>query len=358
MKKRIIGIDVARALAVFGMIIVNFKMVLGGEGNEVAKSITGIFEGKAAATFVVLAGLGLAMMSNSAIDQKDLAKLKVVRARLVKRSVFLIILGLSYLVIWPADILHFYGVYMLFVLAMLRQPPKRIFTVAVLLIFFYPLLMLLWSYDLGWNFETFNYQGFWTISGFLRNLFYNGFHPVLPWASFMLIGFWFGRQDLQNPQFVYKTLRISVIVFASIQLISLLLLNVLSGGNAATHSELSQILGTSPMPPLPIYMISGSSIAIAVICLCILLAEKFPTSRIIDALNKTGQLALTFYVAHVVIGMGLPEVVYSQPLGSYSMSFSLGYAILFSLCCVAFAVVWSKYKKVGPLEWVMRKLTN
>ena len=35
MKKRIIGIDVARALAVIGMIIVNFKIVLGENGNEI-----------------------------------------------------------------------------------------------------------------------------------------------------------------------------------------------------------------------------------------------------------------------------------------------------------------------------------
>ncbi|MFT7429277.1 MAG: hypothetical protein ACI9IZ_001774, partial [Nonlabens sp.] len=32
MKKRIIGIDVARALAVIGMIIVNFKVVFGENG--------------------------------------------------------------------------------------------------------------------------------------------------------------------------------------------------------------------------------------------------------------------------------------------------------------------------------------
>lgn len=358
MKKRIIGIDVARALAVFGMIIVNFKMVLGGEGNDYFKTFVGVFEGKAAATFVVLAGVGLAMMSNSAIDQNDLVKLRGIRVRLVKRALVLFVLGLSYLAIWPADILHFYGIYMLFVLLMLKQPAKRIFTMAIVLIFSYPLAMLLWSYDLGWNFSSFEYTDFWTVNGFLRNLLYNGFHPVIPWAAFMLIGFWLGKQDLQNPTFVYKALRLSVIVFASIQLISLLLLDVFSGGDAATHAELSQVLGTSPMPPLPIYMISGSSIAIAIICFCILLAHKFPSNRLIEVMNKTGQLALTFYVAHVVLGMGLLEVVCHMPLGRYTIGFSLGYAIIFSLCCMLFATVWLKYKKNGPLEWIMRKLTN
>ena len=67
MNKRIIGIDVARALAVIGMIIVNFKTVFGSNGSEWLKSIVSIFDGKAAATFVVLAGVGLALMTNSAI---------------------------------------------------------------------------------------------------------------------------------------------------------------------------------------------------------------------------------------------------------------------------------------------------
>lgn len=67
MKKRIIGIDLARALAVIGMILVNFKIVFGENG---IKSFVDILEGKAAATFVVLAGFGLALMTKSAIKKK------------------------------------------------------------------------------------------------------------------------------------------------------------------------------------------------------------------------------------------------------------------------------------------------
>jgi len=59
MKKRIVGIDDARALSVIGMIIVNFKVVFGAEGSSVLRSIGGTYDGKAAATFVVLAGVGM-----------------------------------------------------------------------------------------------------------------------------------------------------------------------------------------------------------------------------------------------------------------------------------------------------------
>lgn len=123
------------------------------------------------------------------------------------------------------------------------------------------------------------------------------------------------------------------------------------------RNELKQILGTSPMPPLPIYMISGSSFAIFIISTCVILSKKFENSKVISALKDTGQLALTFYAAHVIIGMGLIEFIDPSKMGKYSTGFSILYATGFSLSCILFSVIWKKYKTIGPLEWIMRKLT-
>lgn len=116
MNQRIIGIDVARALALFGMITVNFKVVLGSKGAPWLQALAGFMEGKAAATFVVLAGVGLAFMTRKALETHDREKLKRAYRRILKRALFLFVLGLSYLWIWPTDILHFYGIYMLLAL--------------------------------------------------------------------------------------------------------------------------------------------------------------------------------------------------------------------------------------------------
>ena len=358
MKQRIIGLDVARAFAVIGMIIVNFKMVLGKQGAEWAQLVTSVFEGKAAATFVVLAGVGLALMSNTAFHNNDLQKLKQARIRITKRALFLFLVGLSYMDIWPADFLHFYGIYMFLVILLLKAKPKLVFGTALFLILAYPLMMLIWQYDTGWDFETFEYSGFWTLEGFVRNLFYNGYHPVFPWAAFMLVGLWFGRQDLHDASFIKKTMWISLSTFVFIQLTSYVLIHLLSDGDAVLANELSQILGDSPMPPLPIYMISGSSIALFVITVCIRLGKKFDSNKVIKAFNSTGQLALTFYVAHVVIGMGLAEKIGIHELGHYPVEFALIYALVFSLFCILFAVVWKKYKTSGPLEWLLRKVVG
>ncbi|MCF6268478.1 MAG: DUF1624 domain-containing protein [Melioribacteraceae bacterium] len=77
MTNRLVGIDVARALAIMGMIIVNFKIAFGENGNEVYKLFASLFEGKAAATFVLLAGVGIAFISNNAIRNND--ELKLIR---------------------------------------------------------------------------------------------------------------------------------------------------------------------------------------------------------------------------------------------------------------------------------------
>lgn len=358
MKERIIGIDMARALAVFGMIIVNFKLVVGQEGGDLAKSIAGALEGKAAATFVVLAGVGLALLSKSALQSGNLQKLKVARMRIIKRAIFLFIVGLSYISIWPADILHFYGIYMLFVLVVLQSNARWSFIAAILIVLLYPVLMMFVDYERGWNFDTLEYLDLWSLEGFIRNLFYNGFHPVIPWASFMLIGYWYGRQSIHDKSFVSKSLYLSLSIFLATQLSSYGIIQLLSAGNEAAKTELTIIFGSSPMPPLPIYMISGTSLAISVIAACILIGFSLPSNLFVRWLNQTGQLALTFYVAHVIIGMGGIEAFGTKSLGTYSMEFSLGYALAFSFSCIAFAVIWKKYKSMGPLEWVMRKLTD
>ncbi|MBV6644727.1 MAG: DUF1624 domain-containing protein, partial [Cyclobacteriaceae bacterium] len=352
-----IGIDVARALAVIGMIIVNFKVVLGAEGLSWVKATASVFEGKAAATFVVLAGVGLALVTNSAAKH-DRKKLTIARNRIAKRALFLFIVGLSYMSIWPADILHYYGIYMLIAILLIRSSGKVILTSALALVLIYLLLMQLWDYDHGWDFGSLEYTDFWTPNGFVRNLFFNGFHPVIPWAAFMLFGLWFGKQDLRNENFVKRSLWISLLAFSIVQGISYFSISILSEGDQQAFTELSDVLGTNPMPPLPIYMFSGMAIAATIISACILLANRFENNRIVDALNKTGQLALTFYAAHVIIGMGLIDIVNPSGIGKYSIEFSMAYALVFSSLCVLFAVTWLKSRKSGPLEWLMRKLLD
>ncbi|MEO1437789.1 MAG: DUF418 domain-containing protein [Bacteroidota bacterium] len=349
-KKRIIGIDVARALAIFGMIIVNFKLVLGQAGGGFFKYVAQVFEGKAAALFVVLAGVGIALVFQSA---KDSTQQDRIRKSLMKRALLLFVLGYSYIVIWPADILHFYGIYMVVTILLLRRSDRTVFMIAGFFILLFPMLLTVLDYETAWNFETFEYAGFWTLEGFFRNLFFNGFHPVVPWTAFMLFGLWLGRRDLRSDAVLSRLFWRSLLGILLLQGGAMLCTKLVH----PIDEELMILLGTDPMPPLPIYMLLGMSVATFVMVSCILLTRHRTANPVVQALSKTGKLALTFYVAHVVIGMLAVELIWPKTLGTYSIQFSVLYALLFSLACIVFAVFWLRFRKMGPLEWGMRKLT-
>ncbi|PKV51668.1 putative membrane protein YeiB [Aquimarina sp. MAR_2010_214] len=358
MQKRIIGIDVARALAIFGMIIVNFKMAFGNHGTPFLNTILGILDGKAAATFVVLAGVGISLMTKGALHRNNADELNRNKYKLLKRALFLFLIGISYSTIWQADILHFYGIYILLAIFLIKSNPKTLLSIAIGMIILYPILMILWDYDNGWDYIKMTYTNLWTVKGFFKNLFFNGFHPVIPWSAFMIIGMWFGKMELSNTTIVIKALWGSLTIFITVQILSYFSILFFSMGNQEMITELTPILGTDPMPPLPLYMISGSSLAIFLISSCILISKKYENTTFIHTLKSTGQLALTFYIAHVIIGMGVIELVSPIKMGEFTVDFSFLYALLFIIVCLIFSVISKKHTKYGPIEWIMRKLTD
>jgi uncharacterized protein len=198
MKQRIIGFDLARALAIFGMVIVNFKIVMQAHASEdmVWLKIVNIIDGRASALFVVLAGVGLSLLTRQSRLSGDLQVLALERKALFKRAGFLFVLGLLYIEIWPADILHYYGVYILIGALCLLLPSRYILTLIAILLFMSVLLFVMLNYNTAWNWRTLAYADLWTIKGFVRNLIFNGFHPILPWLGFLLLGMVIGRQNL------------------------------------------------------------------------------------------------------------------------------------------------------------------
>ncbi|BDS12523.1 DUF418 domain-containing protein [Aureispira anguillae] len=357
MKKRIIGIDIARALAIIGMIVVNFKLVLGSQGSPNLQRWVGVLDGKAAATFVVLAGLGIGLMSKKAIEEGTLSKIRFLQKKLIKRSIFLWLFGLLFYTIWTPDILHFYAIYILISIALISASTLLIGSLIVVLILSYPFLLMAVSYEQGWDFTQLEYLDFWTGQGFFRNLLVNGFHPVFPWVAFMLFGMWLGRQNLTQKSFLIKTLISASFIFVGTQLLSHFTINLLNNHTTLSLKDIQALCGTAPMPPLPYYMISGISIAVIIICLCILATHWTKETTILRLLVHTGQLALSFYVLHVLVLFFILAIIPKQ-WGTYSLIFSLVAAFICVLCCFLFATVWRKRFQLGPLEWVLRKLTD
>ena len=357
---RIIGYDFARALAILGMVIVNFKEVMeAGENGPVwLMWLVGLLEGRAAAIFVILAGVGLSLLSRRARLTHDVEMNVQNRNTLLKRALFLFVVGLLYTPVWPADILHFYGIYIAIGAFLLTSSDKRLWQWAASFMIGFVMLLLLFDYEAGWNWKTLDYIDLWTFSGMIRHLFFNGFHPVFPWTAFLIVGMWLGRQDISVSQVRKKLLLYGLGVAIVAEGLSWILVHVFTNGGSVTGveaEEIQAVLGTKPMPPMPLYLLSAGGTAIVVITLSILLTERYATSKWIQAFVMTGQLALTLYVAHVVLGMGALEAfgrLEKQPL-----FFAVSSAIIFYLAGIVFSVVWAKRFRRGPLEWVMRRVT-
>ncbi len=355
MKKRILGYDIARALAIIGMVIVNFRLIMVGDGHGPHWLLTfaSLFEGRAAATFVVLAGAGLSLLSQRARHDHDLVALGRNRVSLLKRALFLFVVGLLYAPLWPADILHFYGIYITVGALVLAASTRRLWQLAGAFVLGFVILLFVFDYEAGWDWETFSYDGFWTPAGFVRNLFFNGFHPVFPWTAFLLIGMVLGRQDLRNPAVRKRVMAWGLGAAVLAETVSRILIKTLSAGASAVDLEvITTVFGTASMPPMPLYIIAGAGTACVVIAACVALGERYASASWLKPLVATGQLALTLYVAHVVIGMGLLEAL--GRLEHQTPAFAVGSALVFSALSVLFAHLWRQRFNRGPLEWIMR----
>lgn len=356
--KRIDGIDLARAIAIIGMIIVNFKVAFNAiKGNQLLVKTMNNFDGKAAALFIILAGVGLSLMTNSARIGKNREKMKKAKATLLKRALFLFVVGLLYFPLWPADILHYYGFFIFFGVLVITARSWFLWLSSGFLVILYVGLLFIFDYETSWDWKYLEYLDFWTINGFLRNLVFNGFHPLIPWLSFLFIGIWLGRKDLYDAIFRKRTLIISSIIFISSIILSKITINVMLDTLVGWPLEdIESLFGTSPMPPMPYYIISSSSLAISVIILCIYISERFKESVIITSLIRFGKLALTMYLAHVIIGMGVVMAFTGEQV-TWQIEYSLIHSLLFSLLAIVFSHFWLRKREVGPLEFIMRKLS-
>ncbi len=358
MNNRILGFDLARAYAIFGMFIVNFNIVFGSHKDEsLIGQFLGLFNGNSSSMFVILAGMGVALMTNRA--EYSVEERQKLSAIVMKRGTFLFVFGLIFYVWWFADILHFYGSY-LHIAALLLFVPKRFYLWAAgASIVIFHLLLLVIPYETGWNFETLQYTDFWTLTGFLRNTFYNGWNPVFPWVGFFLLGMWLGRLDWQNTKVKRNILLTGIGVFSLVEILQLL------ASRGYFDTDFAFYLTADYIPPFLPFMLGTAGFSLIFITLCIFIGEKFVGNTLLEYLSKTGQMTLTHYVAHLTFGMIILSVIsgktdFNTLDGSDAISpiLVLIFAIFYYILSIIFSVMWSKRFKNGPLETLMRKVSG
>jgi uncharacterized protein len=352
-KGRVVGFDVARSLALLGMIVVHFSLVAAADQGkpEWLAAVNRMLDGRAAATFVVLAGIGVTLMSRRAVASNNPAALAEVKTILVRRGLFLLAIGFINLAIWAGDILRVYGVSLLIASRLLQASGRRLLAWAAVFVAVFAALLLTGDFEKNWQWETMSYKNLWTPVGILRNLFYDGFRSVFPWSGFLIYGMWLGRHDLTNPRIARRTIVIAVLTAAAAEGLSHILVSTLSARPNADREEIQFLFGVESMPALPLFVFAAVGTATAAIAMCVRLCSAWPGWWWYP-LAATGQMALTWYFGHIVIGLG--AIVALNMESKETLPTAVGLGIGFFIGAVCLSALWKLIARHGPMEWVMR----
>ncbi len=343
--RRLRGIDAARALAIFGMVMVHFgpfPVPVEGPPSFLFSSAYG----KASILFALLAGIGVSLLAGDRSPRRR----RATWARLAFRVAVFVPLGIALQVldIRVAVILQYYGVY--FVVAGLALPLRDralAVTAGALALVGPVILVLLGGLGAPWQgwFETGGGVEPLDVAGQLRALLLTGYYPTLTWAPVVLAGMWLGRQDLRATAVRWRMVLGGAGLAASAFLASRGLLALLGAPDGdGDWRRLASAEGHSEMP---LSLLGAGALAVAILGACLLLADALP--RLTWPLVAAGQLALTVYVGHLLVLAVTPDVLVRADVGGAARTVA-GFAFV----VLALTTAWRARFARGPLEVLLR----
>ena len=352
-RARLAGYDLARAIAIIGMVLINFPIFLASLDGEAGQPLTWVANlhfGRAAALFVTLAGAGVALMAQG-------ADLRLVRRTLLLRALFLFVLGNLLILVWSIDILHFYAFYLAIAAIFLVALPRWALLLGIALITAATLAMtIVWpdivealDASLTWPPNADEGLSYWSVQGMAQNVFVSGVHPVLPWIAFLMAGLWVGRHDLTDAATRRRLMSIGAILGVGAPLVS----------SIAEQASLAGLLPPDVLlylgvlhSPSPLYVLAACGTSIFIIALSQVIVTHWGGALIVRALVNAGQIALTLYLAHALLGVVIPQEVFG--IEGLPLAWVLIYALVFSLAAIVFAHLYRSRFKRGPVESLMR----
>jgi len=276
----------------------------------------------------------------------DGAARRTARARLVRRGLLLGALGALFMTVWPADIIHFYGAYFVLSAALLFASGRAIAATLLVTIIGAAAFLGSGAWPARWDLATLEYSGQWTADGFARSLFLDGFHPVLPWFALFLYGLLLGRAPFADSTWLTRAGFAGGALWLALELSGAAL--------APTGVETPgarALFATSCFPPTPTYVVGAGGLATAVIAASSALVRRAPTG-LVQPFEATGRLALTIYLAHVIVGLGALEALGLDD--DRGLPFVVAAAAAFCVAAMACATWWLRRFARGPFEALLR----
>ncbi|MFJ3640569.1 DUF418 domain-containing protein [Streptomyces sp. NPDC090108] len=382
---RLVGIDLARGLAVFGMYAAHVgpDVSVGGPVGFLMEAA----RGRSSALFAVLAGFSLVIITGRPRPRTGRAGRQAV-ARVVVRAVLLMALGY---VLTDLDtdidvILSFYGLLFLLVVPLyrLRAATLAVVAAAGALVMPQVLFVVRRSAEAGdWADAVVAHDPLARITGtdgFVELLF-TGEYPVLTWLPFIVAGMAVARLELGRAR-VRRLLTLTggalaVAGYGGSWLALHLVPRALSAVSAATdggsassawwsdtvgdpdgRTPVAWLLVAAPHSQTTFSVLGNTGVAVLVVAGCLTVVERLPgLTRTAAPVAAVGTMALTVYVLHIVALWCLDGVWYVPAIDSDTMS-ALPVLLCFIGAAVLLATAWKCLFRRGPLEYLIHMATR
>jgi uncharacterized protein len=325
---RLVGIDAARALAFGGMLLAHFAFSRPRSGDPGwLQAVDNAADGRAAPLFCLLLGVGAGLLA--AKGTSDWA--------FVRRGLVLFALGLA---VWPLVdrvflILPHYGL-LLALFPLVRRLPTGWLLPAAGAAFLLPSAVATAVGGLGMREggQPQDYADLLDGPAVLANLLWTGGYPLVGWAGFVLVGAWVVRLPLRRAGTQWALLAGGAALAAAQPLVA--------GGSgfldATAHSNQTA------------WYVLATASAVAVLAACLLLGNR------LRAVVPLGQLALTAYLAHLLLG---EAVVFPWlEAGPPALAAQMAVVAVVFVALAAGARAWAARFRRGPLEGLVRALAR
>lgn len=365
---RVVGLDMARCLALIGMIATHALVAVDEDGVTFVQQLAG---GRASALFAVLAGVSLALMTGGSTPLRGRER-EAAAGGLVVRALIVAGIGMALggLGSGIAIILTYYGLLFLLGIPFLRLRARSLAVLSGIWLLVVPVLSHLLRPHLpdptlaSPRFEMLTAP--WHL---VTELAFTGYYPVVPWMAYLLVGMAVGRLDLSRTSNAVRVLVPGALVAAASWFLSEALLarpgvmeTLQRTYDAPRAGELDEVLahglfGTTPTgswwwlavkaphsgTPFDLAHTIGS--ALLVIGACLLVTRLAP--KVIAVLFGAGAMTLTLYSLHVV--MRTPQIWPEDNTETFLKHVLLVVSIgaLFRLRAIR-----------GPLEAIVKQLSD
>lgn len=346
---RLVGIDVARCIALLGMVATHVLLEFTPEGDlTFSQWLAG---GRASALFAVLAGVSLALMTGrrDPLHGQDRA---LASAGLAIRALMIAVLGLVLAALDSglAIILTYYGVLFLLGLPFLALRARSLALLAAAWVVLAPIASHLVRPELPpRGFESPAADQLVDPGQLASELLFTGYYPAIPWLAYLLAGMALGRCDLRDR----RLLSALAVGGLSLAIIATLVSRALVDpgvsdlyargmfGTTPADGDWSWLLLVAPHSATPFDLAQTIGSALFVIAVCLLLERALPVAgrTFLAVLFGAGTMTLTLYSLHVVLRT--PDVWPPDDPRSYDLH-------VFVL--LAIGAVFVAFGRRGPLE--------